>query len=287
MRKFPEWIRRKLPEGSSERTTRKISELKLNTVCESAFCPNRSECWSKQTATFMILGKTCTRFCKFCGVLQGFPEMVQEDEPERVAQGAFALGFRHVVVTSVTRDDLQDEGANQFCRTIAAIRNLLPHVTIEILTPDFHARYELIRQICDARPAVFNHNLETVRRLTRDMRPQADYDRSLEVLRLVKVCRPEILTKSGIMVGLGETREEILQTMKDLRSVDCDILTIGQYLRPREDRQTVVCFVEPEVFLELRGEGKRMGFREVSAGPYVRSSYHAQDVCESAQVPVP
>ncbi len=277
MTRFPEWLRRPIPTGSVALTQEILSELKLNTVCESALCPNRMECYSRQTATFMILGDVCTRRCGFCAIQAGKPLLVEEDEPERVAEAAKQLGLKHVVVTSVTRDDLKDEGANHFARTIEAIRCEVENVTIEILTPDFHARRELIEIVCKARPDVFNHNVETVERLSRLVRPQARYRRSLEVLELVKTFSSSIVTKSGLMLGLGESVDEVIQTLVDLKSVQVDIVTIGQYLRPDETSLAVKEFVHPEVFAHFESEGKKLGFREVYAGPYVRSSYHAAE----------
>ena len=275
MTRFPKWLRREISEGSTLGTHETISEFQLNTVCESALCPNRVECFSRRTATFMILGDICTRACGFCAIQTGKPVQVEENEPMRVAQAAAKLGLKHVVVTSVARDELKDEGAGVFHDTILAIRELLPKATIEVLTPDFHARPELIARICEARPDVYNHNIETVKRLQKSVRPQASYERSLRVLELVKSTAPEIATKSGMMLGLGEQLEEVIETLKDLRSAGCEIITIGQYLKPKEGKLEIEEFIAPEVFSLLTETGKRMGFREVYAGPYVRSSYHA------------
>jgi lipoic acid synthetase len=275
MKRFPKWLHREIPEGSTFATHETISGFRLNTVCESALCPNRVECFSRRTATFMILGDICTRACGFCAIQTGKPVQVEENEPMRVAQAAAKLGLKHVVVTSVARDELKDEGAGVFHDTILAIRELLPEATIEVLTPDFHARPELISHICEAKPNVYNHNIETVRRLTKRVRPQASYERTLRVLELVKSLAPEIATKSGLMLGLGEQLEEVIETLKDLRSAGCEIITIGQYLKPKEGKLEIEAFISPEVFKLLEETGKRMGFREVYAGPYVRSSYHA------------
>ena len=275
MTRFPKWLRREISEGSTLGTHETISEFQLNTVCESALCPNRVECFSRRTATFMILGDICTRACGFCAIQTGKPVQVEENEPMRVAQAAAKLGLKHVVVTSVARDELKDEGAGVFHDTILAIRELLPKATIEVLTPDFHARPELIARICEARPDVYNHNIETVKRLQKSVRPQASYERSLRVLELVKSYAPEITAKSGMMLGLGEQLEEVIETLKDLRSAGCEIITIGQYLKPKEGKLEIEEFIAPEVFSLLTETGKRMGFREVYAGPYVRSSYHA------------
>ena len=280
MRRFPKWLRREVPIGSAYPTHEILGEFRLNTVCESALCPNRSECFSRRTATFMILGDICTRRCGFCAISAGRPEPLEEDEPLRVAQAAVKLGLSHVVVTSVARDDLKDEGADAFHRTICAIREHLPEVTIEVLTPDFHARRELIEHVCDAHPTVFNHNIETVERLNPSVRPQARYERSLKVLELIKSYDSSITTKSGLMLGLGETLEEVRSTLCDLRSVGCEIITIGQYLKPREGKLEVEEYVSPEVFSLLEEEGRQLGFREVYSGPYVRSSYHAGEAYE-------
>ncbi len=277
MERFPDWLRRQLPSSSTHPTQEIVHEFGLNTVCESCHCPNRLECWASRTATFMLLGNICTRACRFCAVNSGVPEDVDPSEPARVARAANQLGLEHVVITSVTRDDLSDEGAGQFAKTISAVRALMPQATIEVLTPDFHARTELVKIVCDARPDVFNHNVETVERLSAGIRPQADYQRSLELLRTVREICPEMTTKSGLMLGLGETREDVRRTMEDLRSADCDVLTIGQYLRPKAKNIPVVEFAHPDVFSAFEILGKQIGFREVFAGPYVRSSYRAAE----------
>lgn len=274
-KRLPEWLRRSLPERSAEATHSALTKNRLNTVCESAICPNRSECYSHRTATFMILGDVCTRSCGFCAIKTGRGLPLENDEPERVADAAAEMGLRYVVVTSVARDDLKDEGADHFRRTIAAIHQRIPEAKVEVLTPDFHGRPELIAKVLEACPDVFNHNLESVKRLQKLIRPQARYERSLEVLRLVKELRPSTLTKSGLMLGLGETREEILEAARDLRSVDCDILTVGQYLPPSKDHLPLHEYISPEVFKTLADELRALGFRDVFAGPYVRSSYHA------------
>jgi lipoic acid synthetase len=273
--RLPEWFRRSLPERTAEKTHNILDHYKLNTVCESAICPNRNECYSNRTATFMILGNTCTRSCGFCAINVGKGENVQADEPYRVAQAAKDMGLEYVVVTSVARDDLADEGARHFAETITEIRKAIPGSRIEILTPDFHARRELIEIVTQARPDVFNHNIETVERLQKPVRVQAQYKRTLEVLRLVKELDPSIYTKSGLMLGLGETTEEVLQTTKDLRSVGVDILTLGQYLPPSKEHLPLERYVSPEEFKELADEIRTYGFKDVFAGPYVRSSYHA------------
>ena len=283
MKRFPEWFRRSLPPESAQFTHDTLAEFRLNTVCESALCPNRSECYAHDTATFMILGDICTRRCGFCAIPVGKPMPVKEDEPVRVGKAAKKLGLKHVVVTSVARDDLRDEGADAFYQTILAIRGELPDSTIEVLTPDFHARPELIRHVCDAEPTVYNHNVESVERLNPLIRPQAKYQRSLEVLRFVKSYDPSIITKSGLMLGLGETIEEVIETLEDLRSVGCEMITIGQYLKPREQKLEMAEFVPLERFSYFEEAGKQLGFREVYSGPYVRSSYHAGEIYERAR----
>ena len=278
MRRFPEWLRREIPSGSTYATREVLDEFQLNTVCESALCPNRVECFSRSTATFMILGNICTRRCGFCAIPVGRPQLVEEDEPVRVARAAVKLGLHHIVITSVARDDLRDEGANAFHQTICAIRNFLPEATIEVLTPDFHGRHTLIEHVCDAHPTVYNHNIETVERLNLRVRPQARYTRSLQVLEHVKSYDPTILVKSGLMLGLGESLDEVRCTLHDLRSAGCDIVTIGQYLKPKEGKLEMEEFVAPEIFTALEEEARTMGFREAYSGPYVRSSYHAGEV---------
>lgn len=280
MKRFPAWLRRQIPSGSTYPTHKTLEEFRLNTVCESALCPNRVECYSRKTATFMILGEICTRACGFCAISVGRPQTVELDEPERVARAARELGLKHVVVTSVARDDMKDEGADHFYRTILAIREHVPEATIEVLTPDFHAKPKLIEHVCDAHPDVFNHNLETVERLSPRVRPQARYERSLRVLRHIKSYDSAIATKSGLMLGLGEAPDEVLTAFRDLRSVDCDILTLGQYLKPGEGKLEIEEFISPETFAFYEREAKKMCFKEVYAGPYVRSSYHAGEVFE-------
>lgn len=277
MGRLPEWLRRRLPLHLSLETGDILEKYQLNTVCESALCPNRSECWSRRTATFMILGNRCTRRCGFCAIETGRPESVEEDEPDRVARAAEELGLQYVVVTSVARDDLADEGAEHFHRCIQALKMQIPGVQVEVLTPDFHARPELMSRVCEAGPAVYNHNLETVARLQRRVRPQAGYERSLKVIEWVGESFPEICTKSGLMLGLGEKEEEILEASRDLREAGCRILTLGQYLSPSEEHLELVEFIPPEVFQRLADRIREMGFQEVYAGPYVRSSYHAKE----------
>lgn len=275
---MPPWLHKRIPaSGSLEATRKLLQELKLNTVCESALCPNLGECFARRTATFMILGRVCTRNCRFCAVEGGQPELVDPEEPRRVAEAAARLGLKHVVVTSVTRDDLPDGGAGQFAATIQALREKLPYAIIEVLTPDFQGERKAIASVVEAQPHIFNHNVETVPRLYPLVRPEADYRRSLEVLRTVKELAPGIYTKSGLMVGLGETREEVEQVMADLREVNCDILTIGQYLRPSPQHLEVKEFIPPEVFDYYAEAGRKMGFLYVASAPFVRSSYNAAE----------
>jgi len=244
-------------------------------VCESARCPNLPECWSKGSATFMILGDICTRHCGFCAIKTGKPLALDPQEPQRLADAAKRMGLKHIVVTSVARDDLPDEGAGQFAATIRALHATIPNAIVEVLTPDFKAKSWCIRRVVDAEPEIFNHNIETVARLQAIVRPQARYNRSLQVLEMVKQMNPAIYTKSGIMLGLGETREEVLQTMRDLRSVGVDALTIGQYLRPTQRHLPVQEYIHPDQFEEYRVLGEAMGFLFVASGPFIRSSYNA------------
>lgn len=281
--RLPEWFRRSLPRHSSLETWNTLEKYQLNTVCESALCPNRSECYARGTATFMILGNRCTRRCGFCAIKTARPDPVEEDEPERVAHAAEALGLRYVVVTSVARDDLADEGAAHFYRSIRALRERISGVQVEVLTPDFHAREELIARVCEAGPTVYNHNLETVARLQKQVRPQAAYERSLKVLECVKRVAPSICTKSGLMLGLGEKEKEVLEAAGDLRDTGCEILTLGQYLSPSSGHLAVREYLPPEVFASLADRIRRMGFREVYAGPSIRSSYHAAETFQHVE----
>jgi lipoic acid synthetase len=261
-----------------------ISELGLETVCESARCPNRSECWTRRTATFMILGDVCTRPCGFCAVKRGRPAEVAVDEPERLAEACRRLGLRHVVITSVTRDDLPDGGAEHFRRCVLAVRRRTG-ATIEVLTPDFDGRGDLIDVVLSAAPEVFNHNMETVARLQHHVRRKSQYAVSLAVLDHVKKTQPNIRTKSGLMLGLGETTEELFETLADLRAIGCDLLTLGQYLQPSPRHLPVVRYVPPAEFDELGRQARRLGFLDVASGPFVRSSYHAGEMAQSAQIP--
>ena len=277
----PSWIKVRLPSNPVFFSTKAlISDLRLHTVCESAQCPNRWECWSQSTATFMIAGDRCTRACGFCAVTTAKPFALEEDEPQRVAEAVMRMKLKHVVITAVARDDLKDGGANHFARVIAAIQKMDPSIIIEVLVPDFHADDSCIQTVLDARPDIYNHNMETVERLTPVVRSRAKYRTSLQVLRRAKELSSRgrgIVTKSGIMLGLGETEPEIFQTMDDLREVGCQVLTMGQYLRPTPNHLPVVEFITPEQF-DLYGEiARKKGFEHVASGPLVRSSYHAAD----------
>ena len=282
--RLPEWLRIKLPTSDTFARTRSLlDELKLHTVCDSARCPNHWECWSKGTATFMIAGDRCTRACGFCAVTTAKPLALEADEPARVAEATRRMRLRHVVVTAVARDDLPDGGAEHFRQTIEAVRAWNPGVVIEVLTPDFNDRDESIDAVLSANPHIFNHNLETVRRLTPGVRHRATYDRSLSVLGKVKARRgPGIYTKSGLMLGLGEREEELVQALEDLRRVGCDILTLGQYLQPTLKHLPVVEYIPPEKFAEYKEVAEKMGFRHVASGPMVRSSYHAEEFRSAA-----
>jgi lipoyl synthase len=277
--RLPEWLRLKLPTSSAFTQTRSLlDELKLHTVCESAKCPNHWECWSKGTATFMIAGDRCTRACGFCAVSTAKPLALEADEPARVAEATRRMKLKHVVITAVARDDLKDGGAEHFRQTIEKVRELNPGIVIEVLVPDFLENEACIEMVLAANPHIYNHNLETVRRLTPSVRHRATYDRSLSVLKKAKAMRGDkIHTKSGIMLGLGEREEEVLQAMRDLRASNCDILTLGQYLQPSLKHLPVIEFVAPEKFAEYKTHGEAMGFVHVASGPMVRSSYHADE----------
>lgn len=277
--RIPEWLRLKLPtENAFARTRNLLQDLSLHTVCESAKCPNHWECWSKGTATFMISGDRCTRACGFCSIDTSKPLPLETDEPERVAEAARRMNLSHVVITAVARDDLKDGGADHFRRTIEAVRQAMPGIVIEVLVPDFNEKDDAIDLVLEAEPEIFNHNLETVRRLTPEVRSRAKYDRSLAVLRKVKERRgSSIHTKSGVMLGLGETEAELLEAMDDLRSAQCDILTLGQYLQPTLKHLQVKEFVPPEKFVEYGRIARDKGFVHVASGPMVRSSYHADE----------
>jgi lipoic acid synthetase len=273
--KKPKWLRVKLPTGAEYKQVREIvEEHKLHTICESGNCPNMGECWGAGTATFMILGNICTRSCGFCAVDTGRPEAVDTFEPGRVARSVKLMGVKHCVITSVDRDDLPDGGSLIWAQTVRSIRNQSPETTLETLIPDFMGKWDNLQNIIDVAPEIVSHNLETVRRLTKQVRIQAKYDRSLEVLRRLK--RGGMKTKSGVMLGLGETETEVIETMEDLRSVGTDILTLGQYLQPTRKHLPVVEFITPEKFAQYKQLGLEMGYKFVESGPLVRSSYHAE-----------
>jgi lipoic acid synthetase len=278
-RRLPAWLRAPLPTSQSFAQTRALlDELKLHTVCESAKCPNHWECWSKGTATFMIAGDHCTRACGFCAVKTAKPLALEADEPARVAEATRRMKLKHVVITAVARDDLADGGADHFRQVIERVRELNPGIVIEVLVPDFLDRDFAIELVLTANPHIYNHNLETVRRLTPSVRHRATYERSLSVLGKVKARRGDsIHTKSGIMLGLGETEEELAEAMRDLRAVRCDILTLGQYLQPTLRHLPVVDYIAPERFAHLKTVAEKMGFIHVASGPMVRSSYHADE----------
>lgn len=273
--KKPNWLRVKLPIGENYKQVRGlVDNYKLHTICESGNCPNMGECWGEGTATFMILGNTCTRSCGFCAVATGRPDPVDWDEPQRVAEAIYLMKVKHAVITSVDRDELQDGGSTIWYNTIKAVKQLTPDTTLETLIPDFKGIKEQIEKVAEAAPEVISHNIETVERLTRQVRIQAKYWRSMEVLRTLKTLG--VRTKSGIMLGLGETKEEVLQTMEDLRHAQVDVITLGQYLQPTPKHLKVDRFWHPDEFTELRELGYQMGFDYVESGPLVRSSYHSE-----------
>ena len=279
-RRLPSWLKRRLPRGNGNSFTQELlRELRLETVCENARCPNRPECYSRRTATFMILGNVCTRPCGFCSVAKGAPDALEDDEPARVAEAASRLGLRHVVITSVTRDDLPDGGADHFRRCILAVR-ARTGAAVEVLTPDFQGDLRAVDRVLEAAPEVYNHNMETVPRLYRKARGRASYQRSLDLLAHVKRRAPQTVTKSGLMLGLGETLEELFEVLADLRAVDCDTLTLGQYLAPTLKHIPVARYVPPEEFDRLAVLARSLGFRKVVAGPFVRSSYHADEMVQ-------
>lgn len=282
-RRLPPWLKRPLPQPGMQFTSSLIEELKLETVCESAKCPNQTECWSQKTATFMILGNVCTRPCGFCSVPKGKTEQVQGDEPARLAEAARRLGLRHVVITSVTRDDLADGGAEHFYQCVLAVRNLTGAV-VEVLTPDFMGNRAAIHRVIESQPEVFNHNTETVPRLYDRVRRNAKYQRTLDLLDQVKQTAPHLATKSGLMLGLGETTDELLEVFADLRKVGCDMLTLGQYLQPTGGHLPVERYVPPEEFDSIGEMARQMGFKFVASGPFVRSSYHAGEMAGELQI---
>ena len=274
----PEWLKIKVQANDEKNDVERIlGKLALPTVCKEARCPNLMECYGRRTATFLILGRNCTRNCQFCNIQNGQPEPLAPDEPQRVAQAVVTLKLDHVVVTSVTRDDLPDGGAGQFAAVIAAIRRLNPDATVEVLIPDFQGERTALQKVVAAKPDVLNHNVETVPRLYPTVRPEADYHRSLTLLARVKEDNPQILTKSGVMVGLGETEDELIAVMKDLRTAGCEALTIGQYLAPSRYHHRVVAYITPEQFKRYEILGRELGFRHVASGPFVRSSYRAAE----------
>jgi len=283
-RRLPPWLKRPLPSGDFQHTRRVVAESGVATVCEEARCPNLSECWAKRHATFMILGDKCTRRCHYCAVETARPDPPAADEPGRLAKAVAELKLRHVVLTAVARDDLADEGAGHFAACVREVHRQSPEVTVEVLAADFHARRECIASLCAAKPELYNHNIEMVERLTPAFRPQGRYRRSLDVLSIVKELAPELITKSGLMVGLGETVDELHRTFEDLRAVGCDVLTVGQYLQPtRENHAPVARYYTPDEFTELGEAARALGFVSVASGPFVRSSYNAADVFEESR----
>jgi lipoyl synthase len=282
----PQWLRAKAPVGDNFHNLKKLARgLGLHTVCESAQCPNIGECWNHKTATFMLLGDICTRRCGFCAVPKGRPEAIDWDEPRRVAEAVATLGLKHAVVTSVNRDDDNVGGARIFAETIREIRELIPECRVEVLIPDFQGLEEPLKIVLDAQPDVLNHNTETVPRLYRSVRSGARYQRTLDLLENAKKFSPGTVTKSGVMVGLGESSEELIEVFRDLGTRGVDILTVGQYLRPSKDHLPIARFYEPEEFTYLRDQALRFGFRHVESGPLVRSSYHAHEQADATATP--
>src|SRR5262249_37580790 len=278
VRRLPSWLKRRLPKGNGNFFTENLlQEFRLETVCENARCPNRPECYARRTATFMTLGNVCTRPCGFCSVPRGKPEELEDDEPQRVAEASARLGLKHVVITSVTRDDLPDGGADHFRRCVLAVR-ARTRAVVEVLTPDFLGDLTAVDRVLEAAPEVYNHNMETVPRLYRKVRGRADYRRSLDLLAHVKRRSPATITKSGLMLGLSETHEELFDVLADLRGVGCDTLTLGQYLAPTLKHIPVARYVPPQEFDALAVLARKLGFRQVVAGPFVRSSYHADEM---------
>ena len=289
LRRHPDWIRARVPSGEHYQDLKRLLRgLSLNTVCEEAHCPNIGECWDQRTATIMILGDTCTRACGFCAIKTGKPTWFDDDEPRRVAEAISGLGLEHVVITSVARDDLPDGGASVFAETIRRLKDVSPGMGVEVLIPDFNGTDAPLRTVMDARPDILNHNVETVERLQKPVRKRARYARSLGVLERAKAYAREIgypvHTKSSLMVGLGEERTELSQTFHDLRAVDCDILTVGQYLRPSVDHLPLIRYYHPDEFAEMKAEALALGFKHVESGPLVRSSYHARDQVPGAEL---
>jgi lipoic acid synthetase len=281
----PEWLRVRLPAGQEYTRVKKLMrQYNLNTVCEEAMCPNIGECWSRGTATFLLIGDTCTRSCGFCHIKTGRPVILDESEPVRVAESVHILQLNHCVLTSVNRDELPNGGAHIFANTIFEIRQRVPTCTIEVLIPDFKGNRAALQEVMNAQPEILNHNMETVPRLYRTVRPQANYQQSLRVLSGAKELDPDTVTKTGLMVGLGESKEEVFEVMRDLREHEVDILTIGQYLRPTPLHLPVYRYVHPDEFREFRETGQALGFRWVESGPLVRSSYHAEAQAQSLAI---
>jgi len=279
--RLPTWFKKRLPDPKIMAEMESlIGDLHLHTICESAICPNQGDCFSKRTATFLVLGDICTRNCTFCAVKKGFPLPIDEDEPEHLAEAAAHMDLKHVVITSVTRDDLPDGGAEHFAKIVTRLKERKQAATVEVLIPDFQGSPEALKRVVDARPEVINHNLETVPRLYPEVRPLADFQRSIGLLRKIKELDSRIITKSGFMVGLGETKEELFEAMEVLRQAGCDLLTIGQYLQPTPRHHPVVKYIHPEEFKEYARQGKEMGFIAVASAPLVRSSFQASELFE-------
>ncbi|MDD4231016.1 MAG: lipoyl synthase [Dehalococcoidales bacterium] len=283
-KRLPDWFKQRMPRaGEISDVSSVLVDLKLNTVCQSAICPNMCQCFARKTATFMIMGSICTRNCTFCAIAKGKPSELEADEPERIAAAVGRLSLKYVVITSVTRDDLSDGGAAHFAKTIEAIHSACPETLVEVLVPDFQGLSSALETVADARPAVINHNIETVPRLYKEVRPLANYHRSLDLISKIKEIDSRIVTKSGIMLGLGETREEVLEAMKDLRFSGCNLLTLGQYLAPSSQHHPVVSYVTPDEFSSYVRPGLDMGFSGVASAPLVRSSYRAVELFREAQ----
>jgi len=281
--RLPPWFKQRLADPSVMSSMHGLLDgLKLHTICQSALCPNIGRCFTAGTATFLILGNVCTRRCTFCAVKKGRPNPVDEAEPEHLLEAVINLGLKYVVITSVTRDDLPDGGASQFARTVTLLGENMEDILVEVLVPDFHGSEEAVRMVIASGPQVINHNVETVPRLYPEVRPGADYARSLELLYTVKNLDPSIVTKSGLMLGLGESKEEVIEVMSDLREANCDLLTVGQYLQPSAQHHPVVRFIPPEEFAEYETIGRETGFAEVASSPLVRSSYHAAELYDKA-----
>lgn len=277
-KKYPDWLKKRINLDNDYQETEKIlKDLNINTVCQAAFCPNMGECFSSGVATFMILGNICTRNCRFCDIKNGETETVDPKEPENIKNAVNQLNLEHIVITSVTRDDLEDNGSKQFAAVLKSVKKI-KKVTVEVLTPDFKGNLKDIKKIVDLGPDVYNHNIETVPRLYSQIRPQAKYNRSIELLKTVKEISPDIVTKSGIMLGLGEKNEEVIEVMKDLRKVSCDIITIGQYLQPSQEHAELKEYVRPEKFQEFKEIALDLGFKAAASNPFVRSSYKAKQL---------